>query len=570
MIQVEPIQAFNGFGSGKTQLTAAYTQAGSPGEHFYSHGMQRSQFGIAPKLSIATAVTNADLGNLQLINWFSQGQFSGNKYVYGFGENGRLYKASAGNTVWTEERTVGISSHGNGMIFDQTNRLLYANDQYLGKTTDGSTFTDNWKDFTITTTDLRPMDTYEDWVVIGNQYQIALLNVTDDSFNANALNLPTGFNIRCIKSGKNGILIGANFNNRGALILWDAFSIRSIAPWIWRTRNIQSITPTDDGWIVITQNEIFLTDGYSVQPILPDFPDYLQNDLSIINDILPQGAEVQGNNLLFLGRSNRYNRQKAGLYRLNLTTKLLDFIPIPNGVTFNAFGGAIFSDNGNFTHLSFKSTLPDTKLIGVLSNSPIAHPYLISEPLGQTDNEKVAEGVKLTFGVSSYQPTTTDITFDVLVKVCNARRNIFGRGQTRAVSTSADVLKIDGSIAEANGMNKAQVGDEVTILEGINAGQVRHILSIANQGTNTETWTLDSVLPNMTETLVNMNVSPFKLAKKFTLSNVSELIELFFDVQNRIKGKKFFVKILLENLPAGFMPELKGGQFIFDDLGIKR
>src|SRR5882724_3451809 len=458
MIQIEPIKNFNGFGSGAVKLTAANTQAGAPGEYFYSQGMQRSQFGITAKLSIGIAATNATLGNLQTINWFSQGLFGANKYVYGFASDGRLYRASAGNIVWTEERNVGVSAHGNGLIFDQNNRLLYANDQYLGMSTDGVTFTDNWKDFTITTTDFRPMDTYEDWVVIGNQYQIALLNVTDDSFNANGFNLPSGFKVRCIKSGKNGVLIGANFNNRGALILWDTFSTRSISPWIWKNRNIQSIVPTDDGWIVFTQNQIFFTDGYSVRPLLEEFPDYLPNDLTIINDILPQGAELQGDNLLFWGRQTRYNRQKAGLYTLNLSTKLFTCIPVPNGATVNVFGGAIFSDGSSYTHLSFISVSPNTKFIGVLSNTPIAKPFLITEQLGQGDDEKAAEAVKLTFGVSSYQTITPDMTFDVSVKICNARRNIFGQAVTRAASTSADVIKVDGSISSSSGINRAQKG----------------------------------------------------------------------------------------------------------------
>jgi hypothetical protein len=534
--------------------------------------MNRSQFGLAPKFSITKVADNTSLTNLQLMNWFSQGPFTSN-YIYGFASNGRLFRALAGDTVWSEQRNVNASysSHGNGLIFDQKNRLLYANDQYLGKTDDGSAFTDNWKDFTLTYTGYRPMDTYEDWVAIGNQYQVALLNVTDDSFNTNALNLPSGFSIRCLKSGKNGILIGANFNSRGALILWDAFSVRSIAPWIWRNKNIQSIIPTDDGWIVITQNEIFLTDGYSVSPILQDFPDYLPNDVSIINSLGPQGADIQGNKLNFWGVGSRFNRQKGGLYTLNLATKLLEFMPIPNGATNGVTGGALYSDNTNYTYLSYKSATPDAKYIGVITNSPIAAPYLITEQLGNlSDDEKVAEGVKLTLGVSSYQINTPDLTFNVSVKICNARRNIFGRGVTRAVSTSADVLKIDGSIATANGINKAQVGDEITILEGVNAGLIRHVTAIANAGTNTETWTLDSVLPSMTETGINVNVSPFKLAKKFTLSSISELKELYFDIQNRIKGKKFFVKVLLENLPTGFMPELKSGQFIYDDLGVRR
>src|SRR5579864_4227488 len=400
MIQVEQLQAFNGFGTGVPSNVYGI----ATGEYFYSQGLQRTQFGVAPKFSISEEVNDSTLSNLQLVNWFAQGPFT-NPYVYGFASDGRLYRAQVPAGSWSQHRAVNsVSSHGNGLIFDQKNRLLYANDEFLGMTSDGSTFTDNWKDLTLSTTDFRPMDTYEDWVVIGNINQVALLNVTDDSFNANALNLPSGFNIRCIKSGINGILIGANFNNRGALILWDAFSTRSIAPWIWRNKNIRSIITTDSGWIVITQDEIFFTNGYSVQPIITDFPDYIINDQSILDVLLPQGADVRGNHLLFWGTSPRPNRQKGGFYRLDLKRNLFDFIPVANNVTTSALAtGAIFLDSSNITHLSYTTTgTTNTKFIGRLNNSPAAHPYFISEQLGQSDNEKVAEAVKLSLGLSSY------------------------------------------------------------------------------------------------------------------------------------------------------------------------
>jgi hypothetical protein len=564
MIQVEPIQAFDGFGVGT--WPGIYSNSK---EYFHSQGMQRSQFGITPRWAISADVDQATLANLVLTNWFSQGVLGGTGYVYGYAADGRLYRATLGSLSWSQQRAVG-SSHGNGLIFDQTQRLLYCTDQYLGKSSDGTTFDDTWKDFVLTTTDFRPMDTYEDWVVIGNKNQVALLNVTDDSFNANALNLPSGFNIRCIKSGKNGILIAANFNNRGALILWDAFSTRSIAPWIWRNRTIQSIIPTDTGWIIITQQEIFMTDGYTIQPVLTRLPDNPTNSLSIVNSVLPQGADIIGGSLAFWGLEANFNRQQAGLYMLNLKSSLFEFVPVSNNCIYGVTGGAIFFDNNNATHLSYTTATPNKKFIGRLGNTNPTRASFITEQLGQSDDEKVAEGVKLTLGVSSAQTTTPNLTFDVSVKICNARRNIFGWGLTNGASTVADVLKIDGSLTAANGINKAQVGDEVTILEGVNAGQVRHINSIANQGTNTEAWTLDSVLPNNTESGIHFNVSPFKLAHKYSMSDVSELQELYFDIQNRIKGKKFLVKILLENMSDNLILELKGGQFIFDDLGVRR
>jgi hypothetical protein len=644
MIQVEPITNFDGFGIGQGQ-----------GEYFHSQGMNKSLFGITPKWKISSSGDSSTLTLLQLINWFTQGQLGGTSYDYAFDAGGWIYRSTLGLTTWNSLYKPAGANHGNGAIFDQKNRFLYATDRYLGyydgtgsdyitgsvNTTSGSpnivgvgtswdathvgktiqlsgdpnvyrvasvtdathlaldsnynqtgtgssytifkSWTDQWKDFgsTLTTTDFRPMDTYEDWVVIGNKNQVALLNITDDSFNANGLNLLSGFNIRCIKSGRTGILIGANFNNRGVLILWDAYSTRSIAPWIWRNANIQCIVPTDDGWIVFTTKGIYETNGYSIQPLMPKLPDDIANSTTILANLLPQGADIINNKLVFWGSFGDHNRKKAGLYVLDLETKLMEFVRVSNGCTYGVTGGAVFFDNNYSTQLSYTTSTPNTKFIGRLLNSAPTQAHLISQQLGQGQNqsmmlqqttahgqnEKVAEGVKFTFGLNNVPTSISTQTFDASVKVYNFKRQLYTYAQTRAASTSADVLKIDGTQVQ---YNKAQVGDEVTILHGVNAGQVRHITSIANQGTNTETWTLDSVLPNNTEINILMNVSPFRLAHKFTSVNLSQLQELFFDVQDRIRGKKFLVKLLLDNISTDLEIELKEGQFIYNDLGLKR
>lgn len=568
MIQVVPIQNFNGFGNGKQLTTSAQTQVGVPGEYFYSQGMTKSQFGVVPNWSIAKEKDNSDLTGMTLVNWFAQGKVSTNKN-FAFDSGGQLFSVSLGGTSWASIRTVsGVNSHGNGLIVDQTNRLLYANDRYLGKTSDGSSFTDNWQDFgaSYETTDLRPMDIFEDWVVIGNVNNVALLNVTDDSFNNIALNLPSGYIVRCIRAGRSGILIGLNFNNRGAVLLWDAFSDRSIAPWIWYNANIKSIIPYGDGWIVITSRGIYQTNGYSSTPLIETMPDARKNKASILSNILPQGAEIIENYLAFWGNFGDYNRQLGGLYLMNLDTKLFEFAPVSNGVTYAVTGGAVFFDNTFTTHLSYTTDNPAKKFIGRLDNANPSRAQFITEPLGIGTNDKIAEGAKFSIDLHSKQTTTPAITFDMTVKVASLKRNIWNYAQTKSASTQADVLKIDATLFTYT----ATVGDEVTILEGVNAGQVRHITSIASAGTSNEQWTLDSVLTTNTEINVNISVSSFKLVKKYSNSNLTALKDLYFDISNKLRGKRFLIKVLLENMASNLELEITDGQFIYDDKGTQK
>jgi hypothetical protein len=564
MIQVAPISNFNGFGNGKQLLTSAQTQVGTPGEYFYSQGMSRSQFGIVPSWSIAKVADNTDLTDMTLVNWFTQGKVSTNK-TFAFDSSGQLFSSDLGLGSWSSIRTVTSKpSHGNGLIVDQTNRLLYANDRYLGMY-DGTTFTDDWKDFgsEFETDQLRPMDVFEDWVVIGNMNNIALLNVTDNSFNNIGLNLPSGYNVATLRAGRTGILVGLNFNNRGAVLLWDAFSDRSLAPWIWFNANIKSVIPYGDGWLVITSRGIYETNGYTAQPLIETTPDARKNRASILSGVHPQGAEIVENYLVFWGAFSDYNRQLGGLYFLDLNTKLLEFAPVSNGVTFGITGGAIFFDNNLTTHLSYITANPAKKFIGRLDNAAPTRAIYITEPQGQGTDDKTAEGVKFGINLHSKQTSTPTLTFDMSVKIANMKRNVWNISQTRAASTSANVLKIDGTVFSYAGI----MGDEVTILEGANAGQIRHITSIANPGTSTEEWTLDSVLPNNTAADVNLSVTSFQLVKKYSNSNLTNLKDLYFDISNKVRGKKFLIKVLLENMASNLELEITDGQFIFDDKG---
>src|SRR5882724_8757742 len=263
MIKVEPFKNFSGFGSG-----------GTPGGYFYSQGMNKSQFGIVPGWNIQKVKDDADLASLKLINFFTQGNFGSTNYVYGLDAQGSAFRSELGLTSWALQYKAGGNNSGNGIFFDQKNRLLIATDRYLVKG-DGSadyadgtvavsngsnavvgtgttfvagmvghrfliagdtdfytvatftdathitlnttytgtggsgltytiftSFTEQWKDFgaSYETTALRQMDNYEDWVCIANDNAVAVLNVTDDSFNNIALSLPAGYKVRCVRA----------------------------------------------------------------------------------------------------------------------------------------------------------------------------------------------------------------------------------------------------------------------------------------------------------------------------------------------------------------------------------
>jgi hypothetical protein len=628
LIKVEEIKNFNGFGTGK-QL----------GEYLYSQGMNKTRFGISPGWSIPVGQTSDALTTLSdTIKFITQGLMNGQSYVVGVDGNGQIYRSSGSYSLFYKP---GENTSGNGIIFDQKNRLLYPMQRYLGicdpvttpdytagtatatngsaaivgsgttftagmagkrirfgtettfytilsftdtthitltanytgTTGAGKTFTvfesctDQWKDFGNTTTDFRQGDIYEDWVILPNVNNFAALNVTDDSFNDAAFTLPSGFKALTCRSGRNGILLGVNFNNRGIVMLWDAISSRSIAPWIWFSGTIKAIVPVEatGAWIVITSFGIYHCNGFTIEPILELLVDETLNASSILSNLRPQGATVIKQCLLFWSESGAFNRNKAGLYILNLETNTLEFVPVYNGSVSDITGGAIFFDSNFTIHLTYSTSNPAKRYITSLSNGKPPSAYLITQELGQGPNKKTALGAKLDIGIGARAAyATPDITLNVHLKIYNFKRPLWNYAQTNSASANGTTIKVDGTL-----FNGARVGDEITVLQGVNAGKIRHISSIANQGTNTEIWTLDSTLSSNIENTVYVSISPFQKVDKKTITSLPELRDIYFDIKNKIAGKKYLLKIVFDGMTDNTItPELHEGYFIYDDKGV--
>lgn len=549
MLKVEPIQNFNGFGSG-----------GMPGEFYHAGNMVPSQFGIEANLLLSSLSVS---GSPDRFNWFTE--YNGSPYAVDIA--GKIFANTGGG--WGLVRTPANASNGNGLITDQTGRLLYAQDRYLGMY--NGAWSDSWKDLSTALTDFRPMETFLDWVLIGHDEFIALLNITDDSLNTAGFTLPSGFRVRAIKSNSHGVLVGANFGNRGVVFLWDAQSDRSIADWIWFDHTIQSICRAGNEWIVTTLKDQVLTNGYTILQKLPPPPDVLLQSQNF--RCIPAGTMTINDQLLtantIIDTVSVYTRRKTGIYILNLANRLNLFVPASNGNQADLTMGAIFQDSSAKTYASFSSTLPSAKYLAELKNGVPSSAWLVVGPYGDGINTKVAEGVKVELTPGSTAQNLFQISgFDIAVKIYNFRRQLWGYAQSNGTAPATDKIAINGTGA---GFGNAMVGDEVTILSGVNAGEVRHITAITSQNTSSEVWTLDSALPNLTENNALINVQPFQLVKKFSISNASatelaELKDLYFNVKNKVKGKRYLVKILITNI-SNMSLGVGSTSLIFNDLG---
>jgi hypothetical protein len=435
--------------------------------------------------------------------------------------------------------------------------------------------TEQWKDFgsAFTVTGIRQMDLYEDWVVITNKNSLAMLNVTDDSFTNQGLALPSGYTAVTARAGTSGILVGVNVNARGAAFLWDAYSNGSIAPWIWFNANVLAIVPTNEGYLgyyVITSRGIYQTNGYIVTPIYEMLPDDKLTFSRIVGALTPNSVTLIGKYLIFFGGGG-FNRQRQGLYMFNIETRCFEFCPVSNNAQYNISQGGIFFDSAFNVHLSYHSIHPNTIAIAQLLNAPPSSAYYITEPKGLGDgktsfagNEKTADAAKFTILENIRDNNVGNNTYSLALKVYNFQRSLWSYAQTVSGTADTTHITIGGTIQSGNPV--AQVGDEVTILEGVNAGQVTHITAIANQGTSAETWTVNT-LPHTTETDVFVSVSPFKLVETFNFTNLTQLRDVYFDIKSKYKGKRFLLKLLFTNINNTEL-DITDGQFIYNDQGL--
>ena len=105
----------------------------------------------------------------------------------------------------------------------------------------------------------------------------------------------------------------------------------------------------------------------------------------------------------------------------------------------------------------------------------------------------------------------------------------------------------------------------MTLLEGLNAGAIRHIKSMTGAGTATEVWTLDEVLPNLTLITTKVSVAPFKkIGEKLLTTYKVHEDRLFIPIRKPIVGRKFLAKVVCEM--DNMRPHFSSLAFVYDEL----
>ncbi len=453
----------------------------------------------------------------------------------GAAHNGKRIKI--GNEWYT------VSTVGSG-----TSITLASN--YTGSTASGlsyrifSEWNDLWQDAGSSKTGyewFKPI-AFEGDVIFPRQDRLARLNGTDGSFSTDSaalLNLPDPFYYRCGAAGANGILFGieATVGSSSFLILWDNRSLRSIAPWIRLRSRVQAIEAYESGWLVITEQEILYTNGYAVRTLSDGYETKLGNDSFAVD---PTGAAVVDKRLVIANRIGGHTKKRSGLYVYDIEGDSYDYVAPLGGHTYDVTPGALFVDVDKAVNVSYQTAEPAKRYLCVLSDEAAPAASVISQPLALTGNSKSLAGVKADLAVSEGGDT---ISGTISAKVAALNRRLFGLQKAKIAGSSTTAITVDGTA-----LSDVQVGDEVTVMEGANAGLVRHITAITGGGTSTEVWTLSSAITANIEADCHLSVAPFRLVSGKTFSSATELRDVYFNCPNSYEGKRWLVKLVCEGL----------------------
>lgn len=427
---------------------------------------------------------------------------------------------------------------------------------------------DQWKDFGADYTlnsegnyARIPIEKYEDTVLFGRGNKITSLNTLTDSITTDAspaFTLPTGFDILSIHKGQNGVLIGSNFQGKGVCVLWDNFSDRSIAPWIQLPDRLISMCKYSGGWLITTAREMFYTNGYSLTPIKDNFLDTSIATLS--SNLIPQSSFTSENALFTTMGFNYAGKRRVGLYKMDISSKLFEMYPRPSLDQFNENIKSIFYGAGNTTGRVYVGTTTGIEYLVRDTQPPVA--VYITNPLGQGETIKYAEGLKLNIGVSrQVYASESPFTFKVITKICSMEKQIQDYGLVKTDQTLANKIVVNETVYQP-----ASVGDEIEFLKGNNAGYSRNITAITGSGTATATYTFDRDLPALSVANDTFQKTNFRLVKAQTFTNVTRIPEIYHGVKNRYKGKKFLIKIEIEGATVPL--EIRPSYFIYEDIGV--
>lgn len=512
---------------------------------------------VAAKLYKET--DSAATANLGDIFWGTI--FDGTNYVNNM-LDGKIFRFNYPN--WTEVHDNvnawgGLGLFGDSQVdsFVEKGYLYFASNSWAGRyDANTSTWTDAWQSFAVSNqAELCPINKFLKFVCFGNQRYLATWDQGAGSWNPTRITLPLGYKIKWIQPLTDYLVICAYHNAYGAaLFFWDGYSgtynrvlqLPNVGAPAGVVDKNRLYVITSDGWI--TQ-----FDGSDLVK-LNRFPDMELGDIQL--SINPDAVKVFQGVILIGLRAHGFNMDKryyaGGIWCFNPATRALYFKHTMShgGITnISGYGvitiGSIFLQNGGnaFRAAWYKGGGTGPYAIDVNFDQGSFRPYdwnaIIVSPL--LDDEPYRRKRFVQTILNFWKPLVNTGFARFVVKY-----NTTEKYQKYSAFCSGGG---NNFFTVSFGIGNFEVGDEVTVVAGNGAGQVRHISAI---NTSTNTVTVDEGLfasANYDNTSYVL-VTPFKKVGVIKGSDYPNAVNKLLRFNAR--SKKIQIKVEIWS-PSGFI-----------------
>ena len=463
----------------------------------------------------------------------------------------------------------GLGLFGDSQVdnFVEKGYLYYAANGWAGRyDANASTWTDAWQSFAVSNNaELCPINKFLKFVCFGNQRYLAVWDQGAGSWNPTRITLPLGYKIKWIQPLTDYLVISAYHGAYGsALFFWDGYSqtynrvlqlpsVMSPAGVVDKNR---LYVITSDGWIS-------LFDGAGLVK-LNRFPDMELGDIQL--SINPDAVKVFQGVILIGLRAHGFNMDKryyaGGVWCFNPATRALYFKhTMSHGGITNISGwgvitiGSIFLQSGGnaFRVAWYKGGGSDAYLIDVNFDVGSFRPYnwnaIYVSPL--LDDEPYRRKRFVQTILNFWKPLINTSFARYVLKYNTTEK--YQKYSAFATGGGNNFFTV------SFGIGNFEVGDEVTVVAGNGAGQVRHILSI-NTGTNTITVDEGLFASANYDNTSYILVTPFKKIGVIKGSDYPAAINKLLRFNAR--SKKIQIKVEIWS-PTGFVGEWDMG---FKDL----
>lgn len=397
----------------------------------------------------------------------------------------------------------------------------------------------------------RQMKQYGDQYLIANGNYLSIISADESTIDATYKQLPARHQALALETNQDKILISAEFNGLGKLLLWD----NATNGWLnilEFDKPIKALTPYDTGWVFVSRGIIYFTNGYQIKKL----SDYgVSVEPSYFN-----GISTFFNRIYFCNTTQDFNRGIPGVY-------VFDFKQGWSIV--KCFLGSYLNGIPTTVSIGNNSILDSTIYIGGYkfldsisedanySDASDNRSFIYYAVLPQYVNVK-GIGLQISPSLYNYLSQTSGGQCKIGVSIGDGRRGVFSKAQSTSTTISETTIEVNGTSYVDN-----QVGDEVIVLGDLSGvstlvGERTFIQSIANKGLSNETWTVSPAF-STTDTTDNVQLKMVRV-RNFGIKTIpfNELNNevLFFDGDG-VQGNKLFIEVVVYGVSNAFNPQIE-------------